>query len=127
MTIAGWAMFIVLGGGILIMGLLIGYESDRIRLSVGIAALLIAALYGGMRFYFQKTASGQRALVDEMSELGNGLNREINVYTAEGELIAHYDGKIDLEDNDGGYVIFDYEGKRYTYYNCFVESIAEIQ
>ena len=34
--------------------------------------------------------------------------------------------RIDIEGNDGGYVLFDYQGKRYTYYNCFVESIAEI-
>ena len=39
---------------------------------------------------------------------------------------AEFEGKIDIEGNDGGYVLFDYEGKRYTYYNCFVESIAEI-
>lgn len=38
-----------------------------------------------------------------------------------------YTGKIDIEGNDGGYVLFDYEGKRYTYYNCFVESIADIK
>lgn len=24
------------------------------------------------------------------------------------------------------YVLFDFDGKRYTYYNCFIESIAEI-
>lgn len=34
--------------------------------------------------------------------------------------------KIDIETNDGGYVKFDYKGKRYMYYNCFVESIADI-
>lgn len=58
--------------------------------------------------------------------LANGLNRHITIYTADGNVIAEYEGKIDLEDNQGGYVLFDYEGKRYTYYNCFVESIAEI-
>ena len=26
----------------------------------------------------------------------------------------------------GGYVKFDFNGKRYIYYNCFVESIADI-
>ncbi len=32
---------------------------------------------------------------------------------------------IDIETNDGGYVKFDFDGKRYIYYNCFVETIAE--
>ena len=27
---------------------------------------------------------------------------------------------------EGGYVKFDYNGNRYIYYNCFVESIADI-
>lgn len=29
-------------------------------------------------------------------------------------------------DVNGGYVKFDFNGKRYIYYNCFVESIADI-
>ena len=50
----------------------------------------------------------------------------IRVYTADGNIIAEYEGIIDIEGNDGGYVLFDYQGKRYTYYNCLIESIAEI-
>lgn len=36
-------------------------------------------------------------------------------------------GKIDIENKDGGYLLFDFNEKRYTYYNCFVESIANIR
>lgn len=53
--------------------------------------------------------------------------RTITVYTDNWEVIAQYTGEIDIEGNDGGYVLFDYDGKRYTYYNCFVESVAEIE
>lgn len=80
----------------------------------------------GMKWYFNNTASGQRALTDQKSELANGLERTINVYTANGDLFVSYNGKIDIDTNDGGYVKFDFEGKRYVYYNCFVETIAEI-
>ena len=52
--------------------------------------------------------------------------RTITVYTADGKELATYEGKIDIETNDGGYVKFDFNGKRYIYYNCFVESIADI-
>ena len=69
---------------------------------------------------------GQRAITDQKSDFENGLERVIRVYTADGNIIAEYEGIIDIEGNDGGYVMFDYQGKRYTYYNCFVESIAEI-
>lgn len=91
-----------------------------------ISVILVVALLLGMLWYYKNTASGQRALTDQKSELANGLERTINVYTANGDLIASYNGKIDIDTNDGGYVKFDFEGKRYIYYNCFVESIAEI-
>ena len=71
-------------------------------------------------------SSMQRACVDLKSDLSGGLDRVINIYTANGELLATYEGKIDLAATEGGYLKFDYEGKRYIYYNCFVESIANI-
>jgi hypothetical protein len=70
-------------------------------------------------------ASMDRLGTDIKSDLNGGLNRIINVYTADGKIIASYEGRIDIETNDGGYVKFDYDGKRYVYYNCFVETIAD--
>lgn len=72
-------------------------------------------------------SSCERAMVDIKSDVGGGLQREVNVYTADGELLAHYEGKIDIEASDGGYVKFDLDGKRYIYYNCFIETIADIE
>ena len=89
-------------------------------IAVILTFIVIVACFSGC------TASGKRALVDLKSAWGNGLDRTINVYTADGKLLATYSGKIDLEINDGGYVKFDLNGKRYIYYNCFVESIADI-
>lgn len=70
-------------------------------------------------------ASVDRWGTDVKSDLNGGLNRIINVYTADGKILASYKGRIDIEINDGGYVKFDYDGKRYVYYNCFVETIAD--
>ena len=81
----------------------------------------------GMLWFYDNTAMGQRALVDQKSNLNNGLERTITVYTADGEVIAHYSGLIDIATSEGGYIKFDFEGKRYIYYNCFVESVAEIE
>jgi len=72
------------------------------------------------------TASFKRGLVDFKSNLSGGLNREINVYTADGKLIKHFEGKIDIDSEHDGAVKFDYEGKRYIYYNCFVETIGDL-
>ena len=129
MTIGGWAVFgiiaLCIGGGCLMFALDMHDKKCSIGAAV-VAVVLIVAVYGGLRWYFQNTASGQRALVDQKSELANGLERTITVYTADGNIIAEYTGNIDIEGNDGGYVLFDFDGKRYTYYNCFVESIAEL-
>ena len=85
-----------------------------------LSSLFILVLFTGC------SSSCQRQLVDMKSDFGNGLERTINVYTADGEIIASYSGKIDIETNDGGYVKFDLDGKRYIYYNYFVETIADI-
>ena len=129
MTIDGWVVFAVIAI-CLILGAICGagfFENIAARIMVPIlCALAIIGLLVGMLWYFGNTASGQRAMVDQKSDLGNGLNRIVRVYTANGDIIAEFEGKIDIEGNDGGYVLFDYEGKRYTYYNCFVESVAEV-
>ena len=130
MTIAGWILFVLFAIIIITAGLALGIdvvESAAGRIFTAIISLvLIIGLFCGIHWYFNNTASGQRALTDQKSELANGLNRTVTVYTADGNVIAQYKGIIDIEGNDGGYVLFDFEGKRYTYYNCFVESIADI-
>lgn len=133
MTIAGWVMFAflslaIIGGAFLLYMYLWENTKESIAalISIIIGIALILALFLGMRWYFNSTASGQRALVDERSNLNNGIERVINVYTADGNKIATYEGKIDIDMNDGGYVKFDFEGKRYIYYNCFIETIANI-
>ena len=100
-----------------------GSVNKPVIIVVVIAVLLTAA---AIYFAFFGTESGKRRLNDLKNELGGGLEREINVYTANGDKIASYKGKIDIEESEGGYVKFDYEGKRYIYYNCFVETIATI-
>ena len=89
-------------------------------------AILTAILVLTISILCVGCASFDRAIVDMKSDIGGGLNRTINVYTANGELMATYSGRIDLEMAEGGYIKFDFNGKRYIYYNCFVESIADI-
>ena len=129
MTIGGWISFailalIFLGAGVFAV---VACETAAGKiLGAVVSVLLTVILLVGMLWYFGNTASGKRALVDQKSELNNGLSRTVTVYTADGRVLAQYTGEIDIEGNDGGYVLFDFEGKRYTYYNCFVESVASI-
>ena len=154
MTIGGWFGFGFFAVFILCVGIIGAYLIENIPgkiISVVAAILLILGLFFLIDKLFPITMPylpstkkyrvfSEDFLVDPKNgdydtvaylyiltpSLGNGLERTVTIYTADGEIIAQYTGKIDIEGNDGGYVLFDYEGKRYTYYNCFVESIAEI-
>ena len=130
MTIASWIFFgiIVFCVGILALAFIIDNctsASTKI-LALLVAAIIIIGSFCGFRWYHKNTAAGQRALIDQKSSMSQGLERTITVYTANGDVIAQYTGIIDIAKNDGGYVKFDFEGKRYIYYNCFVETIADI-
>ena len=57
--------------------------------------------------------------------MNGGLDRILNVYTIDGKLIATYEGKIDIDDNSNGSVMFDLDGKRYVYYNAIIEVIEK--
>ena len=72
-------------------------------------------------------SSVSRGINDLKSDFSGGLERTVKVYTADGKVLAEYKGKFDIADAEGGYVKFDFNGKRYIYYNCFVESIAELK
>lgn len=57
--------------------------------------------------------------------MNGGLDRILNVYTIDGKLIATYEGKIDIDDNSNGSIMFDLDGKRYVYYNAIIEVIEK--
>lgn len=129
MPISAWILFAFLTVviGIFAIAIIIDSTNKAVAIITAIVAiLLIFAILFGLFWYYNNTAKGQRAMIDQKSSLGQGLERTVVVYTANGDIIAEYTGMIDIEANDGGYIKFDFEGKRYMYYNCFVESIAEI-
>jgi len=129
MTAGGWIIFAIIVVMVGVFGLLIGSGVNSIAgriLTAVICVAIVGGVFAGERWYFANTESGKRAIVDQRSDYGGGLERTITIYTADGNIIAQYQGKIDIESQQGGYIKFDFEGKRYIYYNCFVESIAEI-
>ena len=71
--------------------------------------------------------SMRRSIKDIKSDLGDGLDRTVTVYTADGEVLKTYKGKIDVASNDSGVVKFDLNGQRIMYYNCYVEVIENVK
>ena len=129
MSISGWVLFGIIVAMAFVIAFMISlsFSKSGKAISFIIAGVISFIALGGMLWYFNCTADGQRKIVDQRSNLSNGLDRVVTVYTADGDVIAQYEGQIDIEANDGGYIKFDFEGKRYMYYNCFVESIADIK
>lgn len=70
------------------------------------------------------TASCERGFKDIQSDWGGGLNRQINVYSLDGNLIASHEGRIDIEDRENS-ILFDLDGRRYVYYNAIIEVIEK--
>lgn len=129
MTIAGW--IIIVFGWVVVIGTAIAFIAVNNRkwwvttITIVLAIAICVGFYAVGRWYYTSTADGIRAMTDQKSNFTNGLERTITIYTANGDKIAEYHGKIDLE-MDQDYVKFDWNGKRYIYYNCFVETIAEL-
>lgn len=104
MGVIGWVIFALLSlciiGG---MGwICLDPDIKRKWVIVLIAVFLIFAVYGGVHWYFTSTASGRRAVVDERSDLSNGLERTVTVYTADGNVIAQYSGKLTWKKRKAG-------------------------
>lgn len=89
-------------------------------IKIVVFALLIVSL-----FAFSGCASCNRSLKSCNSNISGGLYRIVNVYSLDGKLLATYEGKIDIDDNANGSVMFDLNGKRYVYYNAIVEIIEK--
>lgn len=97
---------------------------DKAKMKRKIIIAVVAFIIITIAVVFLNTASFKRFAKTTWSNWSGGINRTVNVYDYEGDLIATYTGKIDIEENDTK-VLFDLDGKRYIYYNCLVEVIEE--
>ena len=85
-------------------------------LALIVTVFLVLVAWGGCLWYFQNTAKGQRALKTQNSELGHGIQREVIVYDIDGDIIAQYSGKFDLDYTDERIMFDDEEGNRHIIY-----------
>lgn len=63
------------------------------------------------------TESFKRWQKDLESEFDGGLQRTITVVDKDGEVLREYSGSIDIQETDGGKLVFVMEGKKYIIYN----------
>ena len=93
--------------------------STRILKKTGIIAviiLVVALMVGGMMFWLYGTQQGKRAQKDTESNLGDGLKREIILYTRDGDIIEKYIiiGDVEYKNDPYRLVFEDENGFRHT-------------
>jgi hypothetical protein len=76
-------------------------------------------LCGCVLFSGCATEVNKRLQKDSLSE-SEGLNRVLEVYSADGKLLKTYKGKFDIEISEGGKIKFDIGNKRTILYNATV-------
>ena len=109
--------FIVLGG----IWYFLSEKFESMNWTLAIAIVLSIAIGIGAAFFYASTESGKAMIKSTKSGI-SGMDRIVRVYTADGTLLAEDEGRFNIEDENGG-IMFDYDGKRHIYWNCFVESI----
>lgn len=95
-------------------------KGKKLKILVLVIELIaIVGLIVGCAVYNTHTESGKRSLKTWDSEKSGGLNRTVTVYDIQGEEIAKYQGKFDVEESQNEGVIkikFDVDGKRHIIY-----------
>ena len=120
MTILAIIIDVVIFFTILIIGLYISSGSDDfgrgIIITFAILIIIIIITVSTQLFYYNNTASGKRAIKTQKSELSNGLNRKINVYSMNGQLIKTYEGHFDVDYDENRIIFDDEKGNRHIIY-----------
>ena len=94
-------------------------DSTRALKKTGIIVviiLVVALMVGGMMFWLYGTQQGKRAQKDTESNLGDGLKREIVLYTRDGDIIKKYTviGDVEYKYDPYRIVFEDEKGLRHT-------------
>lgn len=95
------------------------FEKGTKRIVLVIEIVLFIALVGGCAMYNTKTESGKRSVKSWQSETSGGIDRTVTVYDINGEEIAKYTGRFDVEETSQEGVVkikFDCDGKRHIIY-----------
>ena len=130
MTVGGWILYGIL---VITTGIITGcvtVEADNKStkiISFVISAIVIISLTIGMRWYYSNTESGKRAMKTQESNFNAGIERRVEVYDMEGDLIKEYEGKFDVTYDDDRILFDDENGKRHViYYSTGTVVIDEI-
>ena len=121
-TLYDWIIFGILLAcmiGVIIYMIIENVEAKYKIIALIIEVVLIVAVVGGCAAYHTKTESGKRILKTWQSETSGGIDRTVTVYDINGEEVAKYTGRFDVEESSQEGVVkikFDCNGKRHIIY-----------
>ena len=121
MTIGAWLGFVIAALILIIVGLSAGVslgDGKAAPAVVGTLCGVIASvlILGFMLWYFGSTEKGKRAMKTQKSNLNGGIERAVKVYDINGEIVAEYEGKFDVDYNQSRIIFDDENGKRHVIY-----------
>ncbi len=83
------------------------YTPKGVHVAGAIASMIVAIVIAvGSLYWLYGTAPGQRELKSFASETRGGLTRVVKVYDLQGDVIATYEGKFDIQ-TESSKVFFD--------------------
>ena len=83
---------------------------------VAVGMALIAGIWVFGNWWYTSTEEGKRALKTQDSNFNGGITREVMVYDMDGDLLAEYRGKFDIEYSDERIMFDDENGQRHIIY-----------
>lgn len=122
MTVGGIILCILGTLVVLVIAGLIAYslmDNDYKIGALGVVAVgmaIIAGIWVFGNWWYSSTEEGKRALKTQDSNFNGGITREVMVYDMDGDLLAEYRGKFDIEYSDERIMFDDENGQRHIIY-----------
>ena len=122
MTVGGIILCILGTIVVIVIAGLIAYslmDNDYKIGALGVVAVgmaIIAGIWVFGNWWYTGTEEGKRALKTQDSNFNGGITREVMVYDMDGDLLAEYRGKFDIEYSDERIMFDDENGQRHIIY-----------
>lgn len=121
MTLTLWNCILIGVCAVLVMcaTILIAYDAKTKVIAFLVELIIFGLITIGCSVYNTHTESGKRSVNSWDSEVNGGIERTVTVYDMQGEEIAKYHGKFDIQENAQDGIVkvkFDCDGKRHIIY-----------